>query len=94
MPQLKATVSAISHLNQIITLFNCFCIDIKIFLGDDEDDDDHEDEQIEELVTEENQVEAQNINPRSNSVTGKYSDSVNYKQGNLLGAGALSSAAS
>lgn len=34
------------------------------------------------------------VNPRSSSVTGKYSEaSGGYKHGNLLGAGALSSAA-
>jgi hypothetical protein len=66
-------------------------IDIKIFLGDDEEEDD--DEQIDELVTEANENDAHSIiNQRSNSVTGKYAD--NHKHGNLLGAGALTSAAS
>ena len=61
-------------------------IDIKIFLGDDEEDDENEDDQIEE--TEANEVEAMG-NGRSGSVTGKY----NEMKGNLHGAGALASSA-
>ena len=69
---------------------------IKIFLGDDEEEDDNDDDQIEELATEANQDDGHMINPRSNSVTGKYNDGQQTRQqhGNLLGAGALSSAAS
>lgn len=48
-------------------------IDIKIFLGDDEEDDENDDEQIEELATEANEVDA-NGNVRASSVTGKYGE--------------------
>lgn len=63
-------------------------VDIKIFLGDDEEEDADDDEQIEEMATEEAQDLISSQNPRSNSVTGKYND--NMRQGNLMGAGALS----
>ena len=71
-------------------------VDIKIFLGDDEEEEENDDDQIEELATEENQPEIlSSINPRSNSVTGKYSEHTsNRPHGNLMGAGALASAAS
>ena len=66
-------------------------------MGDDEEEEENDDDQIEELATEENQPEVLSsiINPRSNSVTGKYSEhTTNRPQGNLMGAGALASAAS
>ena len=31
-----------------------YCVDIKIFLGDDLDDEEHDDDPMEELATEEN----------------------------------------
>ena len=77
----------------------CCCLDIKIFLGDDEEEEDGDDDQIEELVTEENQTESMAMHHqiRSSSTTGKYADlNSNARQapGSLMGAGALSSAAS
>ena len=64
---------------------------IKIFLGDDEDEEDNDNEEIEELVTEENQGDTLlSVNgqaARSSSVSGKYAD---QPKGNLMAAGALS----
>ena len=68
--QLRATVSLCINLTSFI--------DIKIFLGDDDEEDQVEviDEEIDDMATEENQMTVTGDDPRyegrSNSVAGKY----------------------